>query len=89
MASRRNGTLYAGFPADRPRRAWEHRTGAVEGFTKRYGVRLLVWYELHGTMESAIEREKQLKTWKRVWKLRLIERANPEWCDLYEGLAAE
>jgi len=82
MASKRNGTLYVGVTSDLPRRDWEHRMGAVDGFTKRYGVKMLVWYELHATMEAAIVREKQIKEWKRAWKLRLIEAANPTWRDL-------
>jgi putative endonuclease len=81
MASKRNGTLYVGVTSDLPRRDWEHREGAVDGFTKRYGVKMLVWYELHATMEEAIVREKQIKEWKRAWKLRLIEAANPTWRD--------
>jgi putative endonuclease len=83
MASRRNGTLYTGVTADLVQRVELHRSGAGRGFTSRYGVRLLVWYEEHGTMESAIQREKQIKEWPRAWKLRLIEAANPEWRDLY------
>ena len=76
------GTLYIGVTSDLPRRVWEHREGVVDGFTKRYGVKMLVWYELHATMDAAIVREKQIKEWKRAWKLRLIEAANPTWCDL-------
>lgn len=68
------------------RRIFEHRTGAVEGFTKRYGLTILVWYEVHPTMESAILREKQIKAWKRDWKIRLIEKMNPTWRDLYLDL---
>ena len=68
---------------------WEHKNGVVEGFTKRYGVHILVWYELHQTMESAIAREKILKEWKRRWKLELIERGNPQWHDLYPALLGE
>jgi putative endonuclease len=82
MASKRNGTLYIGVTSDLPRRVWEHREGVVDGFTKRYGVKMLVWYELHATMDAAIVREKQIKEWKRAWKLRLIETANPTWRDL-------
>ena len=68
------------------KRVWQHRNDAVDGFTKRYSVHQLVWYELHETMESAIEREKTLKNWKRVWKLELIENSNPSWQDLYETI---
>ena len=83
MASKRNGTLYIGVTSDLVKRMWEHRNDMVEGFTKRYGVHQLVWYELHENMESAIEREKRLKEWKRKWKLELIEGTNPNWLDLY------
>jgi len=69
--------------SDLPKRVWEHRTDVVEGFTKRYGVHRLVWYEPHETMESAIEREKTLKNWNRSWKLELVEKSNPNWKDLY------
>ena len=68
------------------RRVWEHNNNVVEGFTKRYGVHHLVWYELHENMDSAIKREKQLKEWKRQWKLELIEDANPSWLDLYSSI---
>lgn len=83
MASRRNGTLYGGVTSDLPKRVWEHKEGFVDGFTKRYGVRQLVWYEVHESAESAVTREKQLKKWNRAWKLRLIEQRNPHWNDLY------
>ena len=83
LASKRNGTLYIGVTSDLVKRMWEHRNDMVEGFTKRYGVHQLVWYELHENMESAIEREKRLKEWKRKWKLELIEGTNPNWLDLY------
>lgn len=86
LASQRNGTLYVGVTSDLVKRIWEHKGHFVEGFTKEYGVDQLVWYEPHETMESAISREKQLKKWNRKWKLRLIEAANPDWKDLYEGL---
>ncbi|MGH7033902.1 MAG: GIY-YIG nuclease family protein, partial [Stellaceae bacterium] len=86
LASRRNGTLYIGVTSDVAPRVWQHRTGAAEGFTRNYRVRMLVYLELHATMEAAIIREKQLKKWQRQWKLRLIERDNPSWCDLYEDL---
>jgi len=68
------------------KRVWEHKNDFVEGFTKRYGVHTLVWYERHETMESAIAREKAIKEWKRIWKLEMIERTNPDWKDLYQDL---
>ena len=77
LASKRNGTLYIGVTSDLVKRVWEHNNDLVEGFTKSYGVHRLVWYELHESMESAITREKQLKEWKRQWKLELIEDTNP------------
>ena len=83
LASRTNGTLYVGVTSDLVKRIWEHRNNMVDGFTKRYGVHQLVWYELHEDMQSAIEREKRLKEWKRKWKLELIESTNPNWQDLY------
>jgi len=88
LASGRNGTLYLGVTSNMPVRGWTHRTGAVEGFTKRYSVHTLVYIEFHDTMEAAIAREKQLKKWRRAWKLALIERDNPQWRDLYEDLFA-
>ena len=86
LASKRNGTLYIGVTSNLIKRIWEHRNNLVEGFTERYGVHNLVWYEPHESMESAIQREKQLKEWKRRWKMRLIESANPNWEDLYHTL---
>ena len=86
LASSRNGTLYIGMTNDLIRRVWEHRSGHMEGFTKKYGVHLLVYYEFHETAESAIVREKQMKEWKRRWKLELIEQSNPDWIDLYDEL---
>ena len=86
MASKRNGTLYIGVTSDLVKRIWEHKNNLVEGFTKRYGVHHLVWYELHERMESAIEREKRLKEWKRIWKLESIENSNPNWLDLYDTI---
>jgi len=83
LASKRNGTLYVGATSDLVKRGWEHRTNVVEGFTKRYSVRELVYYEMHEDMMSAITREKQLKKWRRAWKVRLIEERNPEWRDLW------
>jgi putative endonuclease len=86
LASKRNGTLYVGVTSDLARRAWEHRADAVDGFTRRYGVHKLVFTEFHDTMAAAILREKQMKRWRRAWKLVLIERDNPQWRDLYEDL---
>ena len=86
LASKRNGTLYIGVTSNLQRRVWEHKKDLVEGFTKRYGVRHLVYYELHEDMASAITREKQMKKWNRSWKLELIERHNPGWKDLWEDI---
>ncbi len=88
LASRRNGTLYVGMTDDLIRRVWEHRIGAVPGFTRKYGVKMLVWYEQHETREIAFQRERQIKKWNRAWKLQLIERFNPTWKNLAEGLTA-
>jgi putative endonuclease len=86
LASQRNGTLYIGVTSDLVQRVWQHKEDAVEGFTKKYGVHTLVYYELHDEMENAIVREKRLKKWNRAWKLRLIEEKNPEWNDLYASI---
>ena len=86
LASRRNGTLYIGVTSDLVKRAYEHKQDLVEGFTKRYGVHELVYFEMHEDMVSAITREKQLKKWNRAWKIELIEKRNPEWRDLYAEL---
>jgi putative endonuclease len=86
LASQRNGTLYIGVTNNLPRRIWEHKQNLVEGFTKKYNVHILVWFELTSSIESAIEREKQLKHWNRKWKLRLIEESNPHWEDLCDNL---
>jgi putative endonuclease len=86
LASHRNGTLYIGMTDDLARRIWQHRVEAVPGFTKKYGVKTLVWYEQHETRESAFTRERQLKKWNRAWKLQLIEGLNPTWRDLYDDL---
>ena len=86
LASSRNGTLYVGVTSNLIRRTWQHREHVVEGFTKTYAVTQLVWFEQHDTMESAIMREKQIKKWKRAWKIRLLETANPDWQDLWPGL---
>ena len=82
MASKRNGTLYVGVTSNLERRVYEHKEGMVDGFSNKYGVDKLVHYERFGRVEDAIAREKCIKRWKRVWKLRLIEEANPEWNDL-------
>jgi putative endonuclease len=87
LASQRNGTLYTGVTNDIARRGFEHREGISGGFAKRYGVKLLVYYEMHDDIQSAIEREKRIKKWNRAWKINLIESANPSWKDLYETLA--
>ncbi|MBA4221249.1 GIY-YIG nuclease family protein [Bosea vestrisii] len=87
MASQRNGTLYIGVTANLSERVWQHRESAVPGFTKRYGCKLLVWYERHDRMDEAIGREKQIKGGSRTKKLALIEAMNPNWRDLYEDLA--
>jgi len=86
MANRLNGTLYVGVTSDLPKRIWQHRESAIDGFTTRYGCRMLVWFELGGTMESAILREKQVKAGSRQKKLALIEAGNPEWRDLYPDI---
>ena len=88
VASRRNGTIYIGVTSDLAKRAWEHREGMIEGFSKRYGCKRLVWFERHDTIEAAITREKQIKEWKRAWKLRVIEEKNAEWNDLFDILNA-
>ena len=87
LASQRNGTLYIGVTSNLPKRVWEHRNNVVEGFTRRYGVHSLVYFEIHETMYSAISREKQLKRWRRKFKLQLIESTNPTWRDLWEDIA--
>ncbi len=86
VASKRNGTLYTGVTSNLPGRVGQHRNGTFEGFSKRYGCKLLIWFEAHETMEAAISREKQIKEWQRAWKLRLIEEANRDWDDLYDSL---
>jgi len=86
LASKRNGTLYIGVTSNLIQRVWQHKNDQVEGFTKKYDVHLLVYYELHDTMEHAITREKQLKKWNRDWKVRLIEEKNSTWQDLWEAI---
>ena len=83
LASKKNGTLYIGVTSDLPRRVFEHKNNLLEGFTKKYKIHNLVWYEQHETILGAITREKQLKKYKREWKINLIDRRNPEWKDLY------
>ena len=86
LASRRNGTLYIGMTDNLIQRVWMHRNGALPGFTKQYGVKMLVWYEQHETRACALTRERQMKRWKRLWKIQAIEKTNPQWSDLYETL---
>jgi len=86
LASCRRGTLYVGVTGNLIKRIWQHKNDVTDGFTNRYSVHLLVWFELHETMESAIFREKTIKGWKRDWKIRLIEEDNPHWIDLYSAL---
>ena len=86
LSSRIGGTLYTGVTSQLIERVWQHREGVVPGFTKTYHVHRLVWFEQHAIAETAIRREKQIKEWKRAWKIRLIEEANPNWDDLYPGL---
>lgn len=88
MASRRNGTLYTGVTSNLPRRVFQHREGLIDGFTKRHGCKLLVWYEVYEDIEAAIEREKQLKSGSRRKKLALIEERNPQWRDLFGEVCA-
>lgn len=89
LASQRNGTLYIGVTSNLIQRIWQHREGLAEGFTKKYQVKTLVWYEQHATIESAIAREKALKKWNRAWKLKLIEETNPQWLDLWPKINGE
>ena len=86
VASRRNGTIYIGMTDDLARRVYEHRIKAQPEFTSRYGCDKLVWYEVHDSRETAFQRERRLKEWRRTWKLMLIEEDNPNWDDLYERL---
>ncbi len=87
LANRPNGTLYIGVTNDLVRRAYEHREGLVDGFTKTHGVKMFVYLEPHDDIEHAIVREKRLKRWRRAWKIQLIARDNPDWRDLYDDLA--
>jgi putative endonuclease len=86
LASRSNGTLYIGVTSGLKGRVWQHKNDLADGFTKKYRIHRLVYFELHGDMYSAITREKQLKKWNRAWKIALIEKTNPEWRDLYDEL---
>jgi len=86
LASKPYGTLYVGVTSDLARRVWEHRVRAVRGFTARYGVDRLVWFEAHDSADVAMLRERQIKEWKRDWKINLIERDDPRWIDLYPNL---
>jgi len=87
LASKRCGTFYVGVTSDLPKRIWEHKNKLVEGFTQKYDVTNLVYYEVHENADSAIHREKRLKRWDRKWKIELIQKENPDWQDLYEQLA--
>lgn len=86
LASKLNGTLYIGVTSQLPQRVYQHKHNLVDGFTKKYHVHMLVWYETHQTMESAINREKELKKWRRKWKIELIEKNNGKWLNLYHSI---
>jgi putative endonuclease len=86
VASRRNGTIYIGVTSDLAGRIYEHKIGAVRGFTRRYGCKILVWYQAFDDLDEARRRELQMKEWRRAWKLRVIEEMNPDWSDLYKTL---
>ena len=88
MASKRNGTLYLGVTSDLARRVSQHRKGEIDGFTKKYGCKTLVWYAVFDRIDDAIRREKQMKEWRRAWKLRAIEEMNPGWDDLFESICS-
>ena len=83
LASRRHGTIYVGVTSDLVKRIWEHKNNVVEGFTKKYDVHALVYFEMHADMAQAIQREKRIKKWNRAWKIELIEQENPDWHDLW------
>lgn len=89
LASERNGTLYIGVTSDLIKRVWQHKESLADGFTKKYDVKILVWYEQHETMESAITKEKAMKKWLRKWKLATIEKTNPNWHDLWPEIIGE
>ncbi|MEW4468734.1 GIY-YIG nuclease family protein [Parasphingorhabdus sp. JC815] len=86
MANKRNGTIYLGVTSNLPQRAYQHRNGLIDGFSKDYDCKLLVWFEVHDDIQEARRRELQMKKWKRAWKLRLIENENPQWKDKFESL---
>ena len=86
MTNKRNGVLYAGVTSNLPKRAYEHREGSTDGFTRKHRLKRLVYYERHDTIQSAIQREKTIKHWPRAWKVRLIHSINPDWDDLYDRL---
>ena len=86
LASKPHGTLYIGVTSNLPARTWQHKNDQVDGFTRKYRIHTLVWYEVHGEMESAILRENSLKAWRREWKLELVETSNPDWRDLYDEI---
>jgi putative endonuclease len=88
LASHHNHVLYIGITSNLPKRIWEHKTKVIKGFTDRYNVDRLVYYEVYDNAESAIKRERNIKEWKRQWKINLIEKANPQWSDLYEEICA-
>jgi len=87
MTNKKNGTLYCGVTSNLPRRAWEHREGVVEGFTTKYGLKRLIYFEFYDDIRNAIQREHRIKKWPRAWKVRLIHAINPNWDDLYDDLA--
>ncbi len=86
LASSRYGTLYTGVTSDLVKRAWQHREKLVNGFTKKYDIKTLAWYEIHEDVMAAITREKQIKKWNRAWKIKLIQELNPRWEDLYDSI---
>ena len=88
LASKRNGTLYIGVTSNLVQRTWQHKEGQVEGFSKKYSIKNLVYFEVHETAESALTREKQMKKWERAWKIKLIERNNAEWRDLTDTIVS-
>jgi putative endonuclease len=89
LCNKRNETLYTGITSNLVKRIYEHKNNLIKGFSQKYNIHSLVWYELHDAAETAITREKQIKTWKRQWKMRLIEKNNPEWNDLYDTICEE
>ena len=86
LSNRRNGTLYIGVTSNLIKRIYQHKNDFIEGFSKKHNTHILVYYELHGSMEAAITREKQVKEWRRAWKIKLIEKMNPYWNDLYQNI---